>query len=94
MKLAAENHLVGLDVDAFASRAAYFLGELNAVHPFREGNGRTQREFLRELGLKTGHYIDWRAVTAEEMIEASQLSHRSGDSSLFTKMILKCMPSA
>ena len=94
LKLAAENHLVGLDVDAFAGRAAYFLGELNAAHPFREGNGRTQREFLRELGLKAGHYIDWRAVTAEEMIEASQLSHRSGDSSLFTKMILKCMPSA
>ena len=94
LKLAAENHLVGLDIDAFAGRAAYFLGELNAAHPFREGNGRTQREFLRELGLKAGHYIDWRAVTAQEMIEASQLSHRSGDSSLFTKMILKCMPSA
>ena len=94
LKLAAENHLVGLDVDAFAGRAAYFLGELNAAHPFREGNGRTQREFLRELGLKAGHYIDWRAVTAQEMIEASQLSHRSGDASLFIKMILKCMPSA
>jgi cell filamentation protein len=94
LKLAAENHLVGLDVDPFAGRAAYFLGELNAAHPFREGNGRTQREFLRELGLKAGHYIDWRAVTAQEMIEASQLSHRSGDSSLFIKMILKCMPSA
>ena len=94
LKLAAENHLVGLDIDAFAGRAAYFLGELNAAHPFREGNGRTQREFLRELGLKAGHYIDWRAVTAQEMIEASQLSHRSGDASLFIKMILKCMPSA
>jgi cell filamentation protein len=94
MKLAAENHLVGLDVYTFADRAAYFLGELNAAHPFREGNGRTQREFLRELGLKAGHYIDWRAVTAQEMIEASQLSHRSGDASLFIKMILKCMPSA
>ena len=94
LKLAAENHLVGLDVDAFADRAAYFLGELNAAHPFREGNGRTQREFLRELGLKAGHYIDWRRVPAQEMIEASQISHRSGDSSLFTKMILKCMPSA
>ncbi len=94
MKLAAENHLVGLDVDAFGGRAAYFLGELNAAHPFREGNGRTQREFVRELGLKAGHYIDWRAVTAEEMTEASQQSHRSGDSSLFTKMILKCVPSA
>src|ERR1700730_1352727 len=58
--LAAEKHLVNLNADTFAGRAAYFLGELNAAHPFREGNGRTQREFIRELGLKAGHYIDWR----------------------------------
>jgi cell filamentation protein len=90
-KLTAENRLVNLDACTFAGRAAYFLGELNAAHPFREGNGRTQREFIRELGLKAGHYVDWRAATAEEMIEASQLSHRSGDSSLFAKMIEKCM---
>jgi cell filamentation protein len=92
-KLAAENHLVELDADIFAVRAAYFLGELNAAHPFREGNGRAQREFIRELGLKAGHYIDWRATTTEEMIEASQLSHLRGESSLFANLILKCLRS-
>jgi cell filamentation protein len=51
-KLTAENRLANLDADTFAGRAAYFLGELNAAHPFREGNGRTQREFIRELGLE------------------------------------------
>jgi len=51
-----------------------FSANLNAAHPFREGNGRMQREFIREQGLKAGHYIDWRAATAEEMIEASQVS--------------------
>ncbi len=93
-KLEVEHHLARLDADTFAGRAAYFLGELNAAHPFREGNGRTQREFIRELGLKAGHYIDWRATTAKEMIEASQLSHRSGDSSLFLKLIQQCIRSA
>jgi cell filamentation protein len=92
-KLAAENHLIELDANTFAGRAAYFLGELNAAHPFREGNGRAQREFIRELGLKAGHYIDWRATTAEEMIEASQLSHLRGESSLFANLILKCLRS-
>jgi cell filamentation protein len=48
-KLAAEKHLVGLDAEKFVGRAAYFIGELNAAHPFRDGNGRTQREFIREL---------------------------------------------
>jgi fido (protein-threonine AMPylation protein) len=54
-KLAGERHLVGLDTDKFVDRAAFFIGELNAAHPFREGSGRTRREFICELGLKAGH---------------------------------------
>jgi cell filamentation protein len=77
-RLAAENDLTGLNTGEFAERAAYFLGELNAAHPFREGNGRTQREFIRELGLRASHDVDWRAGTVEEMIEASRLSHVNG----------------
>lgn len=90
-KLADESHLAGLDEADFAQRAGYYLGELNAAHPFREGNGRTQREFIRELGLKAGHYIDWRGTTAEKMIEASRLSHVTGDAALFAKIIGKCI---
>jgi cell filamentation protein len=92
-KLAAENYLVDLDAALFAGRAAWFLGELNAAHPFREGNGRTQREFIRELGLKAGHYIDWRATTIEEMTNASRSSHVSGDASLFASLLSLCMRS-
>ena len=88
-KLAAENYLAGPGAAKFAERAAYYLSELNAAHPFREGDGRTQREFIRELGMKAGHYIDWRGTTPEEVIEASRLSHVTGDSSLFAKLIRK-----
>ena len=49
-KLAADNRLGRLDANKFADRAAYFLGELNAASPFRECKGRTQREFIHELG--------------------------------------------
>src|SRR5271157_5123825 len=45
VKPADEKHLKGLDGNAFASRAAYYPSELNTIHPFRDGNGRTQREF-------------------------------------------------
>jgi cell filamentation protein len=92
-RLATENHLVGLDAEMFANRAAYFLSELNAAHPFREGNGRTQREFIRELGMKAGYYIDWRATTVEEMTEASRLSHLSGELSRFADLIRECIRS-
>ena len=90
-KLPGEKYLQGLGADQFAERAAYYLGELNAAHPFREGNGRTQREFVRELGLKAGHHLDWRATTPKRMVEASRLSHVRGDASLFAKVIRGCM---
>ncbi|MEZ5776789.1 MAG: Fic family protein [Paracoccaceae bacterium] len=48
--LAAENHLADLrGIGAFAERASHFIAELNAIHPFREGNGRCQLVLLREL---------------------------------------------
>ena len=49
LQLAKENHLAGLDTAAFSNCAAYYLGELNALHPFREGNGRALREFISHL---------------------------------------------
>jgi cell filamentation protein len=57
-------------------------GHLNAIHPFREGNGRTQREFIRELALQSGLMIDWRQVKQEEMIEASRRSLRIDNAAL------------
>lgn len=53
-ELAAANYLVGLPARDFAARAAHILAEINAVHPFREGNGRTQLTFLAMLAENTG----------------------------------------
>jgi cell filamentation protein len=90
-KLAAENHLKGLDAGAFASRAAYYLGELNSIHPFREGNGRAQREFIRQLAAEAGHRINWNRVTHEQMYEASIESHTRGNNSAFAALILSAI---
>ncbi len=80
-KLQAEQNLRGLGADAFSLRAGHYLGEINAVHPFREGNGRAQQEFIRELGEPSGHRIDWSRVSREMMYHTSKLSFRGGDSS-------------
>lgn len=53
-KLASEKHLSGLEIGVFNERAAYYFGEINALHPFREGNGRAQREFLSHLAHANG----------------------------------------
>jgi cell filamentation protein, protein adenylyltransferase len=81
-ELQGELHLAGSDLEHFARRGAYYLDEINAIHPFREGNGRTQREFVRELALQNGLTIDWRQVSQDEMIEVSRRSLRIDNSGL------------
>jgi cell filamentation protein len=79
-ELKREGPLLG--IERFAMRGAYYFGEINAIHPFREGNGRAQREFIRELGLHNGLTIDWSQVSREEMIEASRRSLRIDNAGL------------
>lgn len=60
-----------------AERLAYYLGDLNAIHPFREGNGRVQRIFIRELASRAGYLVNFDGVAPEEMIKASDAAfHR------------------
>lgn len=73
-QLASELHLKDVWLPTFARRAAYYLGEINAIHAFREGNGRTQREFIRELAVAAGHPLVWSRYSQDEMIEASTRS--------------------
>lgn len=90
-KLHREDLLRNLSPHDFAHRAAFYLGELNAIHPFREGNGRTQREFLRQLALHVGHPLSWSVVgtgfTQQQMIDASILSHLHADNSQLAAII-------
>ena len=63
------------------------MGEINAIHPFRDGNGRAQREFIRELAVQAGFAIDWSKVTRDEMMSASLESFKTGDSSNMAALI-------
>jgi cell filamentation protein len=74
-KLRTGNYLGGLPREEFAERAADLLAELNAVHPFREGNGRTQRAFVEQLAQANGHDLDFSVITKERMIAASVAAH-------------------
>ncbi len=60
--LAAERLLTGLARGAFVARLAYYYGEINAIHPFREGNGRAQRAFLAQLAREAGWRLAWTAL--------------------------------
>ncbi len=68
--LRAKRHLVGLPVDDFARQAAAFLSDLNAIHLFREGNGRCQLAFLRLLCLNAGFRFDASVLDRDRVIGA------------------------
>jgi cell filamentation protein len=82
--LASEDVLVGLTAEAFADAAANLLADLNALHPFREGNGRAQRAFLELLSDHAGHPIVWRPLGPARMIQASIDAMRGDNSGLRT----------
>ena len=85
-ELAQENHLRGLAPAEFSRRAAHYLAELNALHPFREGNGRAQREFLSQLARDNGYAIAWDYITQADMLDASRRSF-AGDLAPLTTLI-------
>ncbi|MCW2927016.1 MAG: filamentation induced by cAMP protein Fic [Thermoleophilia bacterium] len=68
--LAAEDHLSGLERTDFVDRLTHFFSEINAIHPFREGNGRTQRIFFEQLARNAGYVLDWSQTTEHENVEA------------------------
>ncbi len=70
-KLKNENYLSGLDMGEFSKKAAYYLAEINMVHPFREGNGRTIREFIRQLALRNEYIINWSLIDRDTLLQAT-----------------------
>lgn len=70
-ELRNEDCLRGLRRDAFVGRLAYYLGEVNALHPFREGNGRAQRAFFGQLARNAGFTLAWQHLDPVRNVEAS-----------------------
>lgn len=67
----AEDYLRGLPREQVVDRLAYYLAEINAAHPFREGNGRTQRAYIRQLARRAGWDLDWHDLDSSQNIDAS-----------------------
>jgi cell filamentation protein len=86
--LADEKHLAGLSAEGFAKKAAHLLAELNAIHPFREGNGRTQLSFLAILADQAGHPLDMDKLKPKAMLKATIASFDSDEGPL-TSVISK-----
>lgn len=75
-KLQKKNLLKDLPQNSFARESATFFGELNMLHPFREGNGRTQRLFMESLAKNAGYNLSLDKIPGDKMITACQEANR------------------
>lgn len=73
-KIKEKNMLRETDKEKIFDNLAYVMAELNIIHPFREGNGRSIREFIRLMAKRMGYDLNWGNVDREELLEASILS--------------------
>lgn len=73
-ELRREDILSGLSFEDLVARSAYYFAELNYIHPFREGNGRATREFMRQLYARNGYAVNWAAVPVDALLAAMEAS--------------------
>jgi cell filamentation protein len=86
LQLAEDHYLAGLQRKEFARKAAALLSEINRIHPFREGNGRTQRHFVRQLAESLGYKLRFDLVSKERNIQASVRSAK-GDVAMMERLL-------
>ena len=78
-------------IEQFVKIFASYYADLNALHPFREGNGRSQREFCRELCLQCGYLFDITHTCRDEMLQASIDSLEKGENAGLEAVFQKCV---
>ncbi len=85
-KLAAADYLQGCSRPDFVSQLARLHGEVNQMHAFPEGNGRTQRLFLEQVAQKAGHPVDLSIGTQERIVQAS-IAQSNGQHGMMERLV-------
>lgn len=85
--LAKENFFEGKDLELVAKRLAHYLSELNVLHPFRDGNGRTQRIFISQLAQRAGYVLNYEDLDKRVIYTAMEKAFL-GDENQLAELIL------
>lgn len=70
-RLKSENYFKGQEFNDFVSNIVDFYCVTNMLHPFREGNGRTQRIFISQLIRHAGYDIDFTKINTDNLMAAT-----------------------
>ena len=81
-----DNLLQGLSIDDFISKLSVNYNNFNVLHPFREGNGRTQRVFWDIVARDAGYHFDWGLITQRVNDKASIRAKDANDTKLLEDM--------
>lgn len=72
------NYLRGRDHEHFTEGLAEHWGDLTSLHPFVDGNSRTQRVFVDQLARDAGWAIDWRDLSVDAVQAARNFAYIDG----------------
>lgn len=78
-RIAETDRLRHVEPEGLVAEVTYLYDYLNFAHPFREGNGRTQREFFVQLLEETGRRMAWERVETDQLHEACHVARTAGD---------------
>ena len=78
------------DRTPFAARAAYYIAEINAIHPFREGNGRCQLTLLDVLFDVSGFEMNEEPIEPDRFMSA-MIASFNGENGALAEAILGIM---
>ena len=91
-ELKEKEYLKGLQRQDFVKELSALFANINALHPFREGNGRTQRIFIMQLAQEVGYNIDFSKVSQLESIASAKdamFNNMSKMDKMFQKIIVE-----
>jgi cell filamentation protein len=84
--LKKEEYLDNLDDEKYVARFAHYYSEVNILHPFREGNGRTERVFFSLLAQRSQRHVAWDLLDPGKAIQACIAAY-NGDESQLVKLL-------
>lgn len=90
--LRGKRFLRGLEPSAFATGAAHFLSELNAIHAFRDGNGRTQLAFMAVLAAQAGYQLNVQKIKHRPFLAAMIASFNGDEKALVDEISILTEP--
>lgn len=90
-ELHEQKYLRGLLRRDFVEGLVHFYDGLNYIHPFRDGNGRTQRLFWSRVSAQAGWLLDWRPVYGELLDNVSRMAREGNDSRPLREALERCV---